>query len=302
MLHSAHMNAHQIDTQMAIEVKSERKVTNKILRIIILAEDQKAHLELGFSSLFDWLTRGHGYSEGAANRRIQAARLLRSAPQISEKLESGKTNLTNIARAQSVIRAQEKISGNLSQETKAEIVESIEGKSSFEAEQVLLGMFPDVASTVNADRKTIVDDQTVRLSQNFTNEEDKLFERVKELLSHTLPNATTSEVMVYLAKEFIKRNDPLEKKPTAVAAKRCVKVSRSVRRVTIQKAHGRCEYKDPVTGRVCGSKVRVEADHIQPRAHGGGNDSANLRCLCRAHNQFMAEKILGEDRAHRWRG
>ena len=47
-------------------------------------------------------------------------------------------------------------------------------------------------------------------------------------------------------------------------------------------------------GRRCGSKWDLEIDHIVPFSCGGGNDVANLRLLCRAHNSYQAELIFGE--------
>jgi hypothetical protein len=86
---------------------------------------------------------------------------------------------------------------------------------------------------------------------------------------------------------------------TAVASKRRVTVKE--RNEVIRKADGRCEYVDPVTGKRCDSRVRVEADHIRMRVFGGSHNRENLRCLCRVHNQFMSEKNLGQAWANCWR-
>jgi hypothetical protein len=61
------------------------------------------------------------------------------------------------------------------------------------------------------------------------------------------------------------------------------------------------EYCDPVTGRRCSSRYQMETDHIQMRALGGNHASQNLRRLCRAHNQFLAERTLGKKWANHWR-
>jgi hypothetical protein len=86
---------------------------------------------------------------------------------------------------------------------------------------------------------------------------------------------------------------------TAVASKRRVTIK--TRKEVIREADGRCEYVDPMTGKRCDSRVRVEADHIRMRVFGGSHNRENLRCLCRVHNQFMSEKNLGHARANRWR-
>ena len=72
------MTNSEISEKFSSLVKTERKITLEILQLINLVEDRKLHLERGFGSLHDWLIKEHKYSESAANRRIQAARVLRS--------------------------------------------------------------------------------------------------------------------------------------------------------------------------------------------------------------------------------
>ena len=47
-----------------------------------------------------------------------------------------------------------------------------------------------------------------------------------------------------------------------------------------------CQFKDPKTGKICGSKYFLEIDHIQPRFLDGPHISDNLRVLCKNHNGF----------------
>ena len=47
-----------------------------------------------------------------------------------------------------------------------------------------------------------------------------------------------------------------------------------------------CQFKNPKTGKICGSKRFLEIDHIQPRFLGGAHTSNNLRVLCKNHNKF----------------
>lgn len=54
-----------------------------------------------------------------------------------------------------------------------------------------------------------------------------------------------------------------------------------------------CTYKDPRTGKICGSTYQLQVDHIYPKALGGSDEPENLRSLCRKHNLLMAEKMLG---------
>ena len=54
-------------------------------------------------------------------------------------------------------------------------------------------------------------------------------------------------------------------------------------------------------GRICGERRFLELDHKRPRALGGSDEPSNLRWLCRAHNLFEAERLLGPDRVDRER-
>lgn len=76
-------------TKLRTLIQEEREISLKILELINEVERRRLHLELGFSSLFDWLTRELGYSAAAAMRRIDSARLLRKVPTIATQIESG---------------------------------------------------------------------------------------------------------------------------------------------------------------------------------------------------------------------
>ncbi|MGZ4198789.1 MAG: HNH endonuclease, partial [Thermoleophilia bacterium] len=223
------------------------------------------------------------------------------------KLEDGRVNLSTMARAQSMIRTQEKV-GKVSREEKAKAIETIENQSELKAEQSLMSLFPENASQVNRERVTVINENVQRLALNHTNEAMADLQRIKELLSHIIPGGETAEVLAYLYKDFIKRNDPLAKKAATkntatpnTNATGAPLARRASRKVVIQEADGCCSFRDPVTGRRCGNRVRVEQDHVIPRANGGDDSIQNARLLCRAHNQYMSETILGRERANRWR-
>jgi hypothetical protein len=290
------VNVREINEKMKFLVKTERKITLEVLHLINLAEDLDVHLELAYSSLHDWLIKEHKYSDRAANRRIQVAKLLRAVPAISDKIERGSLNLTTLSKAQSIIRTQEKMSGKpVSVQQKLEAIASIENQSTLKAEQMLMSLFPETASQVRQDHVTVIDAFTQRLGINLSNESMEDLNRAKEILSHKIPSGKASEVIAHILREFVERMDPLTQKTGAALAHRIN------RRQVIQRARGSCSFRDPLTGRICGARFRIERDHIIPRALGGDNSPANARALCRKHNQFMARKILGKAMADRWR-
>jgi hypothetical protein len=56
---------------------------------------------------------------------------------------------------------------------------------------------------------------------------------------------------------------------------------------------GRCQW--PLDGGgTCGSTLRIEFDHIVPRARGGGSTVSNLRLCCRLHNGLAARQHFGD--------
>lgn len=334
------MTDQEITSRLERLVRTERKITNEILRLVRLADERRVYLELGFSSLFDWMTKGLGYSESAAGRRIASARLTRAVPRIAEKIESGALNLTTLAKTQAAIRAQEKVTGRrLAPMEKADVLARVENKSAAETEKVLVDLFPESASCAVLERKTELSNDQVRLAITIDRKTLGDLERVKDLLSHTLPTgAGFSELIAHLAKEFRKRKDPLLKEdrtegarkanpsapevfapaasapeasapeasaPSSTAAAAKHRVSRALpaalRRAVLKRDGGRCTFEDPRTKRRCGSAYQVQIDHIFPKALGGEDALGNLRCLCRAHNAYAARLTLGESHANAWR-
>jgi hypothetical protein len=204
------MTAHTANEIFARTVRSERKITAQVLKMILDFDDHKYHIELGFSSLFEWLTKAHGYDEGSANRRIQSAKAMRAVPEVEQKLQDGKTTMTNLVKAQSIFRHV----GQMSKEEKREVIESIEGQTTAEATKTLFKMFPEAALKINQDRRMVVDEEHVRYAYNLSQDQEEIVTRAKELLSHKIPNGSMAEVITYLAAYFVERNDPLLEKPS----------------------------------------------------------------------------------------
>ena len=89
--------------------RTERKITHMILIHLLEIEARGLHLKMGFESLFAYLVQGLHYSESAAYRRMQAARLLKevpatSVPELTEKMESGALNLSQLTRVQKCLK------------------------------------------------------------------------------------------------------------------------------------------------------------------------------------------------------
>ena len=120
----------EIRDELARLIKVERLNTNKFLAMLKKAEDERSFVKFDYVSLYDWLVRFFNYPSPSAMRRIEAVRLMRAVPNVQERLEDGALNLTTLNKAQQVIKAQEKATGEkISAETKTEAIKEIENLS-----------------------------------------------------------------------------------------------------------------------------------------------------------------------------
>jgi hypothetical protein len=299
------MQALKLDQELKSLVKTERKITYEILLLIQTFDLTQSYRELGYPSLFEYLVKEVGYSEGSAQRRISSARLMRQVPHIKNDLQSGKLTLTQVSMAQSAIRQEEKIQGmKLSKELKTEILEKLKSKNNYESQKVLLENLPcyePVRPTV-----TLKKDNRVCLTLELSETD---WEKVKLMLayySHSVPDQRLESLLLYLA-------DRVEKKKTLQGKAAEIKDEESSRSLPLRrwrggryrrdyipkrisdtvfkKAQHRCEFVSPA-GRRCESKHFLEIEHRVPVSLGGSDHIQNLRVYCRSHNQLMA-KTLG---------
>jgi len=76
-------------------------------------------------------------------------------------------------------------------------------------------------------------------------------------------------------------------------------VPAAVEREVRKRDGGVCQW--PVdSGGVCGSRHRVQIDHIIPKAQGGKPVIGNLRLLCERHNKLAAWQKLGHGLMNRY--
>src|SRR6266850_553348 len=85
------MDTHSLSlvSRFSQVVQDERRLLVESIRILIEMEDLRLHLELGYSSVFLFLTEHFGLSNASAYRRHMAAKLTRRMPEVLEWLENG---------------------------------------------------------------------------------------------------------------------------------------------------------------------------------------------------------------------
>lgn len=304
-----HLSNQELLSRLEKLVRSERKLTHVILVHINEVEARRLYAELGFDSMFKYLTQYCGYGEDSAYRRLQAARLLKKAPEIAEKLEEGTLNLTQLTQVQKCLRQEQQSGSLVSPEQTLQILEQIENKSAYETKKVLALEFHQLIQTHEVVKPQR--DDSVRLELTLTLEQMKVLEQAKDLLSHTLPEGSWAEVFTYLAEKHAQKalgkKSLLDKAPTksnnptkdptlannstlsftAPRKRRHIKIT--VRRRALQKSRHCCEFIDLKTLRKCHSTYQLQVDHKVPLARGGTDEESNLRVLCRTHNLLVAK-------------
>jgi 5-methylcytosine-specific restriction endonuclease McrA len=239
------------------------------------------------SSLFDYAVDELGYDKGSAHLRISAMRLLRELPEFEERLESGSLNLTLLSQAQSFIHKEE----IRDPEAKRAVLESIEGKSTRDAQRELMRQTDTPERHLPEKVRAISDTHSeIRLVVD-----ESLLEQLKELqalLAHAHPRADLREVIAVAVQGEIARRKPKTSSAHEVPARQS---QAAIRREVWRRDEGKCGFKLE-DGRICGTQFGLEYDHIRPKALGGDDTAENLRLRCRTHNRLAAIEVLGHAR------
>ena len=140
-----------------------------------------------------------------------------------------------------------------------------------------------------------------RYGFQFTGDQEtrELYDDVRALLSHQIPSGEMALVFkraLQLAKsELQSRKHAVTERPgRSRGSKSARHIPADVRREVHERDEDRCTFVSE-TGKRCDSRRMVEFEHDVPRACGGESTPENLRLLCRAHNQLMAEREFGAE-------
>jgi hypothetical protein len=120
--------------------------------------------------------------------------------------------------------------------------------------------------------------------------------RAQALLRHQVPSGDLAEVLDLALDALLEKVEA--RKFGRVKAPRVAKQSRSkryvpraARRQAVARDGARCSFVAE-DGRRCEETGFLELDHVVPVAK-GGRASDGVRILCRSHNHYEAERILG---------
>jgi hypothetical protein len=281
----------------------ERELLLEVLQTIKEIDLRKTYAEFGFSSLFVYLTEGVGYSESSAYRRIQAARLLQETPEIAEKIQSGKLNLSHIEKLQRGARASQKVDRKkVDAETKRELLKRIESQSAINTDKSITSFFDLPVQTES--KITTQKDESIRLEITIPKDTFEKIQKAQGLVSHAVQSNSLVEFLEYVAVKIIKQKTVAKNENSQVEAS-----AQKERLAANQKNNSSsftfrnkklalnkspcCQYQDPGTKKVCGSTWFLQVDHRQSRWADGQGNPENAAVLCAEHNKLKYRKEVG---------
>ncbi|HYP98566.1 MAG TPA: HNH endonuclease signature motif containing protein [Polyangiaceae bacterium] len=226
-------------------VGQSNSLTAHVLAHLVELEERQLHLELGFPSLFAYCVEGLGMSEGAAGRRVAAARVCRRFSDVFERVARGELHLCALCA----------LASHLNEQNATELFEASKGKTRRQIEELLAARFPrpDVReqirrlpAAIGAEAPKIVPDpalgeveptveveptaraepmstdvrprprgreleplSTDRFGVHFTADAElrELIERARELASHRVPNGDLASLMKLMVASFVKQEE-----------------------------------------------------------------------------------------------
>lgn len=222
-------------------VRTERKIGHLVLLHISEIETRKIYAELGFDSMFSYLSRGLGYSESCAYRRLNSARLLKQIPEIAEKLVDGSLNLSQLTSVQKCLKADLKKSAvkysdtnkpselqtlnefsnstdsyNSSENHHPVKIKNSDSALIIEKTKLILSKIENKNTyeteqilsyefqqpVVSIDSVKPQRDKSIRLEMTLTAEQYAELELARNFLSHTCPGGSWADIISVLAKKF----------------------------------------------------------------------------------------------------
>jgi hypothetical protein len=192
---------------MARAVHNERKATHLVLLHILEIEKRKLYLDLGYGSIFAYLTQQWKYSEASAYTRISSARLLRQIPSVTSDIAAGSINLTQLCSLQKCLKEKQNTQRpQIGEEEKVftlNVIEQLKNKNGSETKRILAETFdlPLREPEVLRPQK----DKSVRLEITLNAEQFSELELAKSLASHSCPTGKWVDVITYLAKAYNKK-------------------------------------------------------------------------------------------------
>jgi 5-methylcytosine-specific restriction endonuclease McrA len=315
---------------LAALVARDRANAAQLLAHIAEVDARRLYAPAGFPSMYAYCVGELHLSEEAAFKRIHAARTARRFPDLFDALASGRLHLSAVVLlaphlseenaaellANATHRSKSAIEELLAQRfPRPELPVRLAPVASLPAQGLLTEQHapgrveaPPSSPVESLDKRTAqpatprpriapLAPQRFALQVTISQATHDKLRRAQSLLGHRIPSGDLAGVLDRALDALIER---LEKRKFAATRTppSCQGRSRNartipalVKRAVWQRDHGQCTFVSD-NGHRCTATDHLEFDHVEPVARGGHATVENTRLLCRAHNQYQAERTF----------
>ena len=304
-------------------VARDRTTTAELLAHIAEVDARKLYLPAGYPSMYAYCVEHLRLSEEAARKRIHAARTARRVPAVFAALADGRLHLSAVVLLSPCLTPENagELLAAATHRTKLEIDQLIAERCPRLDEPVMVRAIagapiqpasstderapgrveqPSPRATAPRARVAPIAPQRFALQLTMSQSTHDKLRHAQALLSHQIPNRDLAEVLDQVLDLAIGQ---LEKRKFAATAKprgRQIQSSKPrtiparVQRAVWKRDGGQCAFVSS-TGHRCSAREKLEFDHVDPVARGGQATTEGARLLCRAHNQYEAERVYGAE-------
>ena len=202
-------------SETRVAAKNEKSATMALLEYLSEVDARHAYAIGPYSSLFEYLVRGLGYSESQASERVNAVRLMRQEPSTKAHLESGSMSLSTAAQVQRFLLQEKRLNAPLSTEARSRLIDRCLHRSKREVESILLGVSSKPVRIAAMERTRQVTSELTEVRVHLNLEQSALLTRARELF----PDDTLAALMARSLSLLIQRTEhrmgrtPPETKP-----------------------------------------------------------------------------------------
>ncbi len=278
--------------QMDCSVRNYKRASGRLLQDVIRADQNQVYLEVGYSSLFSFMTRHYGLSEAITNDFIRVGRLAQEIPEVATAVKHQKASVHKLRKVAPV----------MTKENASEWIQKARTQTTRELEKEVAELRPE------ATRKSFLKPLgkgNHRILVDTSEEVSRKLERAQEITGKPLEE--TLEAMMDF---YLKHHCPL-KKAERVAQKASVTgqaetiaprparnapvtsgkrkpIPAVVKHAVRLRDQGQCTFH--FRGKRCEGRRFLHLHHKIPVSKGGKNTVENLMTLCSRHHTLVHER------------